>query len=51
MSSIREAEVDVVGVEVSQLEELDVLLEPFGHRELVGELVVALDRLPVGVRP
>ncbi len=36
---------DSVGVEIRQLEELDVLLEAFRHRELVGELVVALDRL------
>ena len=33
---------------VSEGEELDVLLEPVRHRELVGELVVALDRLAVG---
>ena len=43
----RQAQVDVVGVEVAQLEELDVLLEAVGHRELVSELVVTLDRLAV----
>ena len=32
---------------VGQGEELGVLLEAVGHRELVGELVVALDRLAV----
>ena len=42
-----EPEVDVVRVEVAELEEGDVLLEALGHRELVGELVVALDRLAV----
>ena len=43
----REPEVDVVGVEVAKLQEGDVLLEALGHRELVGELVVAGDRLAV----
>ena len=30
---------------VGQVEKLDVLLETVGHREFIGELVVALDRL------
>ena len=40
----RDVQLDSLSVEVGQLEELDVLLEALGHRELVGELVVALDR-------
>ena len=38
-------QVYVVRVEVSDLQELDVLFESIGHRELVGELVVAGDRV------
>ena len=44
----RHAELDGVRVLVGEVEEDRVLLEPIGHGELVGELVVALDGITLG---